>query len=494
MRFDVKTGASTTQKTACLILPLYSSGPLPQPTKAVDKATQGLISELVASGDIDGKSGSTLLIKPPASASYDRIMLVGCGEKEKFDRQKYRGALQAAFAALRKTNHADAVSYLNAEAVKGTDICRRARISIEVWHDGAYRFTAMKSKPDDKSPAQKSLSLAASPAQAKQVRQGIQHGDAIGKGVSVSREVGNLPANVCTPSYLASQARSIARGRKDLQVQVLNEQDMAKLKMDALLSVTAGTDEPAKLIILNYSGAAKSKRPTVLVGKGVTFDSGGISLKPAVAMDEMKFDMCGAATVLGVMHTVAALKLSINVIGIIPAVENLPGGNATKPGDIVTSMSGQTIEILNTDAEGRLILCDALCYAKKFKPAALIDIATLTGACLVALGRHRSGLLSNSDRLAAALLKAGDNADDPCWRLPLDDQYKTLLKSRFADMANIGGRDAGTITAACFLEKFVGDNDWAHLDIAGTAWLTGNRKGSTGRPIPLLVEYLLSKR
>jgi leucyl aminopeptidase len=458
----------------------------------MDKATQGLISELVAGGDIDGKPGSTLLIKPPASVSCKRIMLVGCGEKEKFNRQKYRRALQAAFTALRKTNHADAVSYLNAEAVKGTDLYRRARISIEVWHSGAYRFTAMKSKKDGKSPAQKSLRLAASPTHVKQVRQGIKHGDAIGQGVSISREVGNLPANVCTPSYLASQARDIAKGSKGLRVQVLNEQDMAKLNMGALLSVTAGSEEPAKLIILNYSGAAKSKRPTVLVGKGVTFDSGGISLKPGPAMDEMKFDMCGAATVLGVMHTVATLKLPVNVIGIIPAVENLPSGKATKPGDIVTSMSGQTIEILNTDAEGRLILCDALTYAQKFKPAALIDIATLTGACLVALGKHRSGLLSNSDRLAKALLKSGDIADDPCWRLPLDDEYQALLKSRFADMANIGGRDAGTITAACFLSKYVGDSDWAHLDIAGTAWLTGNRKGSTGRPIPLLVEYLLS--
>ena len=492
MRFDAKTGASTTQKTACLILPIYSSGPLPQPTKAMDKATQGLISELVAGGDIDGKSGSTLLIKPPASVSCKRIMLVGCGEKEKFNRQKYRRALQAAFTALRKTNHADAVSYLNAEAVKGTDFYRRARISIEVWHSGAYRFTAMKSKKDGKSPAQKSLRLAASPTHVKQVRQGIKHGDAIGQGVSISREVGNLPANVCTPSYLAAQARDIAKGSKGLRVQVLSEQDMVKLNMGALLSVTAGSEEPAKLIILNYSGAAKSKRPTVLVGKGVTFDSGGISLKPGPAMDEMKFDMCGAATVLGVMHTVATLKLSVNVIGIIPAVENLPSGKATKPGDIVTSMSGQTIEILNTDAEGRLILCDALTYAQKFKPAALIDIATLTGACLVALGKHRSGLLSNSDRLAKTLLKSGDIADDPCWRLPLDDEYQALLKSRFADMANIGGRDAGTITAACFLSKYVGDSDWAHLDIAGTAWLTGNRKGSTGRPIPLLVEYLLS--
>jgi leucyl aminopeptidase len=277
-------------------------------------------------------------------------------------------------------------------------------------------------------------------------------------------------------------------------VQVLSEPDMVKLKMGALLSVTAGTAEPAKLIILHYSGGAKSRRPTILVGKGVTFDSGGISLKPAPAMDEMKFDMCGAATVLGVIHAVAELNLPINLIGIVPAVENMPSGKATKPGDIVTSMSGQTIEVLNTDAEGRLILCDALTYAQKFKPVALIDIATLTGACLVALGKHRSGLLSNSDQLAKKLLKAGDAADDPCWQLPIDDEYQALLKSRFADMANVGGRDAGTITAACFLSKYVEDCDWAHLDIAGTAWLTGNKKGGTGRPIPLLIEYLLGNR
>jgi leucyl aminopeptidase len=494
MRFDVKTGASTTQKTACLILPIYASGPLPPSTRAIDKATQGLITELVAGGDIDGKTGSTLLVKPPSSVACSRIMLVGCGEKENFDRKNYRSALRAAFAALTKTKHAEAVSYLNAEAVKGADAYRRARIAVETWHNGAYRFTATKSKADDKPIAQTKLGLAASSAAARQVRRGIKHGNAIGLGVSLAREVGNLPANVCTPSYLASQARAIGKGRKNLRVQVMSEPDMAKLNMGALLSVTAGTAEPAKLILLHYAGAAKNKRPTVLVGKGVTFDSGGISLKPGPAMDEMKFDMCGAATVLGVMRTVAELNLSINLIGIVPAVENMPSGTATKPGDIVTSMSGQTIEVLNTDAEGRLILCDALTYAQKFKPAVLIDIATLTGACLVALGRHRSGLLSNSDQLAKKLLKAGDLADDPCWQLPIDPEYQALLKSRFADMANIGGRDAGTITAACFLSKFVGDSDWAHLDIAGTAWLTGSKKGGTGRPIPLLIEYLLGNR
>jgi len=494
MRFDVKAGSATTQHTSCLILPVYLDGQLPQSTRAIDSATNGLISELVDAGDINGKPGDTLLIKSPGNLASERILLVGCGSKQDFDRKQYRRALQSAYVALRKTKHKNAVSYLNLEPVKRTDIYRRARISVEVWHSGAYRFTAMKSKSENDVPAQKSLGLAARPGQTAPVRKGIKHGDAIGRGISISREVANLPANVCTPSYLVKEARTIARGNDRLRVEVLNEPDMKKLGMGALLSVTAGTSEPARFIILKYSGGAKSKPPTVLVGKGVTFDSGGISLKPGPAMDEMKFDMCGAATVLGVFRTIAALNLSINLIGIIPACENLPSGRATKPGDIVTSMSGQTIEVLNTDAEGRLILCDALTYAQRFKPSAIIDIATLTGACLIALGKHRSGLLSNSDGLANALMKAGDHADDPAWRLPLDAEYMDLLKSNFADMANIGGRNAGTITAACFLSRFIADMDWAHLDIAGTAWRTGANKGSTGRPVTLLVEYLLSNR
>jgi leucyl aminopeptidase len=419
-------------------------------------------------------------------------MLVGCGARDAFGPKNFRKAVNSAFAALRKTAHPTAVSYLNMEPAKRTDAYRRARISVEVWHNGSYRFTAMKTKLPADPVHQKSLGLAARPGQKAQVQKGIKHGDAIGRGMTVSREVANLPANVCTPTYLVKEARRIAKNHKNMRVEVLDEKDMQKLGMGALLSVTAGTEEPAKLIILKYSAGARSKKPTVLVGKGVTFDSGGISLKPGAAMDEMKFDMCGAATVLGVFSAVASLSPSANLIGIIPACENLPSGTATKPGDIVTSMSGQTIEVLNTDAEGRLILCDALTYAQKFNPAAIIDIATLTGACVVALGKHVSGLLSNSDTLARQLLKSGDNADDPAWRLPIRDEYMAQLKSNFADMANIGGRDAGTITAACFLSRFVGDMNWAHLDIAGTAWRSGRQKGSTGRPVPLLIEYLLN--
>jgi leucyl aminopeptidase len=493
MRFDVKTGSVTRQRTDCLILPIYSEGPLPQATRAIDAATGGLISELIDAGDISGKTGTTLLFKPSDGVACKRVMLVGCGTRGAFGRKNFRKALSSAYAALRKTGHETAISYLNMEPIKGADVYRRARISAETWHSGSYRFTAMKTETHESPGVQKSLGLAALPAQKAKIRKGIHHGDAIGRGMSVSREVANLPANICTPSFLVEEARRIAKNNKNLRVEVLEEKDMQKLGMGALLSVTAGTDEPAKFIILKYLAGARSKKPTVLVGKGVTFDSGGISLKPGAAMDEMKFDMCGAATVLGVFSAIAALSPSMNLIGLIPACENLPSGNATKPGDIVTSMSGQTIEVLNTDAEGRLILCDALTYAQKFDPATVIDIATLTGACVIALGKHVSGLLSNSDALARALLKSGDNADDPAWQLPLREEYMAQLKSNFADVANIGGRDAGTITAACFLSRFVGDMNWAHLDIAGTAWRSGGQKGSTGRPVPLLTEYLLSK-
>ncbi|MFW2405100.1 MAG: leucyl aminopeptidase [Gammaproteobacteria bacterium] len=490
MRFEVKTGAATKLKTSCLILPVFSSGPLTANTRAVDAACDGLITDLVTGGDIRGKIGDTLIARSGGALPAQRIMLVGCGEKAKFNRKQYRKAMLAAYSALAKTRHTDATSALHLEPVKGADLARRASIAAEVWQNAGYRFTTTRSDAQDTDNEIQSLSLLAGSGKAADLRKGLKRGAAIGAGMRLSRELGNLPANVCTPSHLAATAKKIARGNDKLKVEVLGEAEMKKLGMGSLLSVTAGTVEPAKLIVMRYSGAAKKKAPIALVGKGVTFDTGGISLKPGAAMDEMKFDMCGAATVLGCMEAIATLKLPLNVIGCVPACENMPSGIATKPGDVVTSMAGKTIEVLNTDAEGRLILCDALTYVQKYKPRAVIDIATLTGACLVALGKHRSGLLSNSDKLAKALQKAGDNADDPAWRLPLGDEYRELLKSNFADLANIGGRYAGTITAGCFLAEFVKDVDWAHLDIAGTAWLTGPKKGSTGRPIPLLLEYL----
>ncbi len=414
MRFEAKTGHAAAQKTACLILPVYSSGALVASTKNVDSATDGLIASLLKDGDIAGKVGDSLLVKPPGNPGQniraERILLIGCGDRKTFDRKKYRKAVRVAFGSLRKTKLKSAVSFLNGEAASGTDAYRRARIAVEVWHHGAYRYTTTKSVDQPTPIVQTSLGLATKPAQAAQVRKGIKHGEAIGQGMDVSRELGNLPANICTPGHLVTEARRIAKGHARLRVEVLAETDMKKLGMGSLLSVTAGTAEPAKLIVLRYNGAAKSRKPVALVGKGVTFDSGGISLKPGAAMDEMKFDMCGAATVLGVFAAMAELQPTLNLIGVIPACENLPGSKATKPGDVVTAMSGKTIEILNTDAEGRLILADALTYVQKFNPELIIDMATLTGACLVALGRHRSGMLSNSDKLASELQKSGDLA------------------------------------------------------------------------------------
>ena len=493
MRFQITTGAAENQRTDCLMLPVFSDGgSLPQPTRAADRAADGLITELTEAGDIRGAVGDTLLVRPQGSLHCRRILLVGCGKRAEFDRLALRKALSAGFEALRRTRLTDAVCYVTEENAKGADGYRRARISAETWHESGYRFTAMKTEKTDAANEPKKISLAFRQKQASAARRGLKHGEAIGLGMDLTRELGNLPGNVCTPSYLVQQARSLAKGNSKLQVDVLDEADMLKLGMGSLLSVTAGTAEPARFIVMRYQGAAKSQRPVVLVGKGITFDAGGISLKPPPQMDEMKYDMCGAGTVFGVMRAVTELAPGINLIGIIAACENLPSGTATKPGDIVKSMSGQTIEILNTDAEGRLVLADALTYAQRFKPAVMIDIATLTGACVVALGRHRSGLMANNERLANALLKAGEHADDQAWRMPLDSPYMDQLKSNFADVANVGGREAGTVTAGCFLSRFVGDTDWAHLDIAGTAWRQGSRKGGTGRPVPLLMEYLLN--
>ena len=319
-----------------------------------------------------------------------------------------------------------------------------------------------------------------------------QYGSAIGGGMNAARQLGNLPANICTPNYLAAQAKLLAKGQAKLTTSIVKEAEMKTLKMGSLLSVSAGSVEPGNLIVMKYQGAKNTVKPTVLVGKAVTFDTGGISLKPGRGMDEMKFDMCGGASVFGVMNALLETQLPVNVIGVIPAVENMPAGNATKPGDVVTSMSGQTIEVLNTDAEGRLILCDALTYAGRFKPDTIIDIATLTGAVIGALGKFTSGLLSNDDNLAEDLLNSGTRSGDRAWRLPLWEEYDAQIKSNFADMANIGG-EAGTITAACFLSRFTKDYKWAHLDIAGTAWLSGPQKGATGRPVPMLMENIRSK-
>jgi leucyl aminopeptidase len=494
MKFQVKTGAASQQRTACAIVPIYSGGELTATAKSLDAAGGGLIARAIRNRDIKGDAGELLLLTDTGKLNSQRILLVGLGARAKLDRRIWRKALRGALLAVARGKYTEAVLHLTSESVGDADAYRRARLAVETWLDVSYRFTTMKSEAGDKTPALKTLGLATSGRDSRATRKGIAHGQAIGRAVALTKDLGNLPPNVCTPSYLVDRARAIAKAGKKLTLTSLTPAALRKLRMGAFLAVTQGAAEPPRFIVLNYRGGRVNSKPVVLVGKGITFDSGGISIKPAGAMDEMKYDMCGAATVLGVMQAVAELKLPINVVGVVPTCENMPSGTATRPGDIVRTMSGQTVEILNTDAEGRLILCDAITYAARFKPAAIIDIATLTGACLVALGRVRSGLLGNSDQLADELLAAGQASDDRAWRLPLDEEYADLLKSPFADVANVGGRDAGTITAAIFLSRFVGKTDWAHLDIAGTAWTQGSSKGGTGRPVPLLMEFLLHRK
>ena len=493
MEFVLKHNAPEKARSACQIITVTEPRKLSASGKLVDKAARGMLSAILKRGDMEGKIGQTLMLPAPAIDGVQRLLLVGCGKESEMNERKYARIVNAVASALGSSGARDAEFYPGDIPLKGRDLAWKTRQAAMLFGNSEYRFEQLKS---EKSKGGKGLSKVAFNVprnDAAAIRKAIDEGAAISAGMSLARDLGNLPANVCTPTYLAKQARDMAKGDKRLRVKVLEEADMKKLKMGSLLSVSAGSRQPAKLITLEYRGAAASEQPIALVGKGVTFDTGGISLKPGLAMDEMKFDMCGAASVLGTVKAVAQMQLPINVVGVVPATENMPDGIATKPGDIVTSMSGQTIEILNTDAEGRLILCDALTYAGRFKPRAVIDIATLTGAVIIALGKIPSGIMGNDQKLIDDLVNCGQHIDDRIWQLPLWDDYQEQLKSNFADMANIGGRDAGTITAACFLSRFTKDYKWAHLDIAGTAWKSGDDKGATGRPVPLLTQYILDQ-
>ncbi|HNP36750.1 MAG TPA: leucyl aminopeptidase [Woeseiaceae bacterium] len=491
MEYFSTTSKLSQRATDCLIVGVYSKSVLSIAAAEINLATKGEIKRLLKSGDASGHLGHTLVLQQPSGVKAKRIVVVGLGKQAKFDVVALRKALAAALGAVAKTKCRALLVGLTQEP--GITPYYAARATAETVHDVLYNFTEMKSAHKKPRMPLAKIGLANTErSHAKHAMLGAEHGEAIALGMSLAKNLGNQPPNVCTPSHLARTAQKLARENARVSTRVLNEAEMKRLGMGSLLSVTAGAAEPAKFIIMEYKGAGKSA-PVVLVGKGVTFDTGGTSLKPGAAMDEMKYDMCGAASVIGTIAAVAALKLPINLNVVVPAVVNMPGGSATVPGDIVKSMSGQTIEILNTDAEGRLILCDALTYARRFKPAAIIDVATLTGACVIALGKYHAGLMSNDDELADSILAAGLRASDRAWRLPMGDDYASQLKSNFADMANIGGRDAGTITAACFLGKFTTDMVWAHLDIAGVAWLTGAKKGATGRPVPLLTEILLAR-
>ena len=493
MDYSIETLALDKLETDCIIVGIFENQQLSPSANYVNDSNQQLISNLVDRGDIKGKNAETLLISYLPESNIKRVLLVGLGETENITPKQYRKALTAAISTLKSAKLKSASCCLVDIDVINSNNQWKARQIIEVFNDSIYQFNETKSDKGVKSQLQ-DIKLVVTDENKSQAEVGLQQGIAVAKGIELTKHLADLPGNYCTPTYLAEQAIKIAAESNKMTAEILEESDMEALGMGSFLSVSRGSRQPAKLIVLNYQGGAKDSKPIVIVGKGLTFDAGGISLKPGAGMDEMKYDMCGGASVLGTLQAAAEMDLPINIVGIVPSSENMPDGDANKPGDVLTSMAGLTIEVLNTDAEGRLILCDALTYAKKFDPEVVIDLATLTGACLVALGRVPSGLLGNDDDLCNELIAASETACDSLWRLPIWEEYHEQLKSNFADLANIGGRDAGTITAACFLSRFTEDYRWAHLDIAGTAWRSGGaNKGATGRPVPLLSQYLINQ-
>ncbi|MCP1602357.1 leucyl aminopeptidase [Pseudomonas citronellolis] len=493
MEFLVKSVSPQTLKTATLVLAVGEGRKLGAVAQAVDAASGGAIAALLKRGDLAGKVGQTLLLQALPNLKAERVLLVGAGKERELSDRQYRKLVSSVLGSLKSLGGGDTVLALGDLAVKGRNAHGKARLLVETLADGLYVFDRFKSQKAD-APKLKKITLLADKADAPAVEQGAKEAQAIANGMALTRDLGNLPPNLCHPSFLADEAKALAKAHKNLKVEVLDEKKLRELGMGAFLAVAQGSEQPPRLIVLQYNGGKKDEAPYALVGKGITFDTGGISLKPGLGMDEMKFDMCGAASVFGTFRAVLELQLPINLVGLLACAENMPSGRATRPGDIVTTMSGQTVEILNTDAEGRLVLCDTLTYAERFKPQAVVDIATLTGACIVALGANTSGLMGNNDALVRQLLKAGEHADDRAWQLPLFDEYQEQLDSPFADIANIGGPKAGTITAGCFLSRFAKKYHWAHLDIAGTAWISGGKdKGATGRPVPLLTQYLLDR-
>lgn len=492
--FSIFEGNPAEARVDCLIVGLFDDEELPASLRKAGAGLGSRLRQLFGRGDLAGRLAETQLLPDLPGVRAPRVLVVGLGARKNFDRRAWRKAATAALAALLRTRAASAALWIERPAATSLDDYYFGRAVAELTGSAMYRVNDFKS--GKRPPAHRLAKLVAGPVPASGIasaRRGLAHGIAVADGMRLLRDLGNLPGNVCTPRYLAAQARELGGRHRTLRVRVFDEAEIRRLKMGCLLAVSKGSAEPPRFVAMEYRGGRAGTAPVVLVGKGVTFDTGGISLKDPAAMDEMKYDMCGAGSVLATLHVVASLKLPLNVVGLIPAVENMPGGRATKPGDIVTSASGQTVEILNTDAEGRLILCDALDYARRYKPEVVVDMATLTGACVIALGHHFTGIMGNDDKLARELVEAGGRADDRGWQLPLTEDYAEQLKSNFADMANVAGRDGGAITAGAFLGKYTQGLRWAHMDIAGTAWLSGPQKGGTGRPVPLLADFLIQR-
>jgi leucyl aminopeptidase len=498
MKTALKTSNPVRLVTDCLVIAVAAKNKFSAEAKEIDMASGKRLARVLENGDFDGSLGTSLMLQGLEGVKAKRVLLVGCGDKAKLSLKEARKLLVSITKSLLSSQAKDAHLALASLALAGADHYWLAERLAQELEDASYSYSTTKSTKA-KASALKSISLAAPKGTSKaKIDTAFASGVATGRGINCAKELGNLPGNICTPTYLAQQAIDLAKGNRALTVKVLSEKQMARLGMGSLLSVSAGSSQEAQLIVMEYKGAKvkpKADRPAphMLVGKGITFDTGGISLKAGAAMDEMKFDMCGAASVIGTMAAVVEMALPIDIVAIVAAAENMPSGKATKPGDVVTSMSGLTIEILNTDAEGRLVLCDALTYGERYKPASVIDVATLTGAAVATFGSHVSAMLSNDDALAAELSDCGNASLDQVWQLPLHDEYQHLLDSNFADIANIGGPRAGTITAACFLSRFTKKFKWAHLDIAGSAWNSGAAKGATGRPVSLLLEYLRRK-
>jgi leucyl aminopeptidase len=489
IQFSATAATAETAATPCVVVGVYEEKMLTGAAARIDETSGGAIRRLIDAGDISGKPGTTHVLFALAGVAAPRVVVVGLGELKKFDAARYARASHDAARVLKSLPIASAVSYLAEVDVPGRDAAWKLRTGALATDYVAYRYTATF-KPKDKPRGDSFGALAFAANGDGQAA--LEAAAAIAAGVRCARELGNLPPNICNPAYIASEATKIAEQHPGVSIEVLERDDMRELGMGSLLGVAQGSANPPKLVVLRWNGGGDA-RPYALVGKGITFDTGGISLKPGPGMEEMKFDMCGAAGMLGTFLAAVKLALPLNIVCILAAVENMPDGNAYRPSDVLTSMSGLTIEVLNTDAEGRLILCDALTYAQKFQPQVIIDAATLTGACVIALGKHASGLMTKDDELAGQLLDAGNAALDRAWRLPLWDDYQSQLESGFADVANIGGKNAGAITAGCFLARFTEGQRWAHLDIAGTAWDEGRKGLATGRPVPLLVQYLVDR-
>jgi leucyl aminopeptidase len=494
MHFEVWTKGLATLAADCIVVGIFEEGELSGEAQSLDTASSGRLKKLLARGDFRGRTGETLLVTDMPGLHASRVLLTGLGAKKSYARKSWRKAWAAAVTAIGRTRITSVAVAIDRPDSKELDDYYFGRGIAEIAGAALYRTNDLKTAKKPKLPAlQKVLAGPVRKSGIEDAERGLEHGAAVAAAQKIQRDLANLPGNICTPTYLAEQARAVAKHHPSLKVQVLDQAAIRREKMGCLLAVSQGSAQPPRFVVLEHRSSKADTAPIVLVGKGVTFDTGGISLKDPPIMDEMKFDMSGAAAVIASLNLAAELKLPLRVIGLVAAVENMPSGTAIKPGDIVTSSSGQTVEILNTDAEGRLILADALHYARRFNPAAVVDIATLTGACVIALGHHHSGVMGNDDRLVRELVEAGVRADDRAWQLPITEEYAEQLKSNFADFANVGGREGGAITAAAFLSKFTQGLKWAHLDVAGIAYQGGAQKGSTGKPTPLLADFLIHR-